>query len=106
MEVRYRFTAMAAIIDNHSKTVFKFELLGHLGRHQHEVAEQRLVLFLAFRQTGYRGFGNDQKMNRGLFIDIMDDEAMLVFMFDIRRDLPVNDFAEYTLIAHSMKGKG
>lgn len=106
MEVRYRFTAMAAIVDNHSKTVFKFELLGHLGRHQHEVAEQRLVLFLAFRQSGYRSFGNDQEMNRGLLVDVMDDDTVLVFMLDIRRDFPVDDFAEYTLIAHSMKGKG
>jgi hypothetical protein len=44
--------------------------------------------------------GDDQDVNGGLGIDIVEGQAAVIFVRDLRRDFPVDDFQEQVLSHH------
>lgn len=97
MQVRYGFAGVRPIVDHESETGSEIELLRELRGHVQEVTKDWLI------GDGRRGdarnqfLGNNQKVHGRLWINVVNDDAELVLMFDLRRNFAVDDFLKKRL---------
>lgn len=101
MEVRHRFARIRAVIDHQSITAFvQTERFGYFCRFQQQVAEDLVIIGFRFGNSWNDVFRNDQDMNRRSRLDIPKREDEIVFVDDLRRDLPGRNLFEQGL-AHA-----
>jgi hypothetical protein len=58
------------------------------------VAEQGLICGRGFADAGDELFWNDQKMDRSLGLDVMQNDAEVVLVLDLRGDFTIDDALE------------
>lgn len=63
-------------------------------RGKEDVAGKNLVFFSQVIERGDRFFGNDQKMNRRLWGNVMEGEHLVVFIDNLRRNFLGDNLAE------------
>lgn len=97
MEVRHRLARVRAMIDREPEATGESELSRHHAGHHEQMAEHGLVGRLSFADPGDDSLGNDQQMNGRLRLNVMDDDAELVLVFDPGRNFAINDFLEECL---------
>lgn len=97
MKVRHRLARVRAMIDCEAEATGESELLRHHAGHHEQMAEHGLVGRLSFADPGDDTLGYDQQMNGRLRLNVMDDDAELVLVFDPSGDFAVDDFLEECL---------
>jgi hypothetical protein len=91
MEMKNILAGRRPIVDHKTESVIDSLVSGNLPRLDHQMAEQTVILSRAVRQFGYRLFGNQQKMNRRLRINILEGQAKVVFVHNIGGNFAVDD---------------
>ena len=94
MEMRDGFAAVGAVVDHEAKAAGEVEFLGENAGGEKEVAEKRLVGGGGFTHAGTEFFWNDQKMDRSLGLDVVQDDAEVVLVLDLGGDFTVDDALE------------
>ena len=94
MEVGDGLGSVRAVVDDQAKAAIEVQLLGHHARGQQQVSEGGLIPERGFADARYNFFGYDQQVNGGLWLDVVEDDAVFVLMLDARRDLAVGDLLE------------
>ncbi len=72
-------------------------LIGYLGRGLKETAQKGLIPRPGLAQGADMPFGDDQDMNRGLGVEVLEGQDLLILQDHLRRDLAGSDFAENTV---------
>ena len=101
MEVQmlYALARVRAHIGDHTIAGFGHaQFLAQTGNHRVNVTQQRCVLLRQVRRGADMLFGNDQKMHRGLRIDVVEGQQSIILKQLAGRDLPCRDFAEQAII--------
>ncbi len=94
VEVGDGFAAVGTVVDDGTESLVPAELGGEFGDDRHHVAEEGGVFGSGFADAHNVFFGDEQEMGGGLGIDVLDDDAFVVFVLDGGRDLAVDDFLE------------
>src|SRR5258708_3565795 len=93
--MRHGLAAVAAVVDHDAITGFgDAEFPGQSGGGQQQVAEGGLVGGGRFTDAGNELLRDDEHMHRRLRIDVVDGEAELVLVRELRRNLAVDDLLE------------
>ena len=107
VEMRNGFSAVGAVVDDQTKTVFgEAFLFGDLRGGQEEVSEDGLIGGLGFGYASDRLAGNDEVVDGCLRRDVLEADAEIVFVDDVRRDLAIADFFKKRLFSHGERRIG
>ncbi len=108
MEVGDRFAAVGAVVDDDPEAVLREAfLLGDEAHAGEEVAEEVLVGGIGLGETNHRFPGNEQKVDRGLGVDITETQALIVLVNDLTGDLAIGDLLEDGFFSHgARRGRG
>ena len=95
MEMRHRFASIATVVDHDAISVFlQSSLISNQGRFEQQMTQQGMVLGLGFRKAGDGFLRDNQEVRRRLRSDIAKCQHQIVFIKNLRRDLPGNNFLE------------
>jgi len=94
VEVRYGFAGVSAMVDHEPKAMSQLKLARNRAGDEEEMAEDGLILGLGLANPGYHLFGDNQKVDGRLRLDVVKDDAVFVLVFDAGRDLARDDFFE------------
>ena len=94
MQVRHGFTGIRAAVDHDAETAFEIELLRHLRGDDEQMTNDRSIRFDDLADALYYFFGYNEQMDRRLRIDVVDDDAAIVFELDLGGDFTRDDFFE------------
>ena len=94
MEVRDAFAGVGAVVDDEAVAAGEVELFGDDAGGHEEVAQLGFVGGRGFTDARDKFFGDDQQVNRGLWLDVVNDDATVVLMLDFGGDFAVDDFLE------------
>lgn len=100
MQVRDRFAAVGAVVDDKTVAVREVLLPGDRRRREQEVPENVLVFAGGLTDARNEFFRNDQDVGRGLRIDVLQSDAVIVFVDLLRRDFAVDDLLENRFFSH------
>lgn len=94
VQVGHGFAAVRAIVDHDAVTGGEVELAGQVGGGEQQVAEQGLVgeRRLVDPRNGFLGY--DQNMHGRLRLDVVNGDAVLVFVSNLGGDFAGDDFFE------------
>ena len=97
-----RFTGVRPVVDHDAKAIGQSQFLSHgPGGHQ-EMTEDRFIAGRGFAEPRYQFFWYDEQVNRSLRLNVVQDDAGLILVFDARRNFPINDPLEDSF--HGNKG--
>jgi hypothetical protein len=94
VQMRHGFAGVWTVVHNEPEPLREIELLGHLPCDEQQVAEDGLISRSRFADARYHFFGDDQEVNRGLGLDVVQDDAQVVFVFETSGNLARDDFLE------------
>lgn len=94
MEVRDGFAGVGSVIDHETEAAGQLEFFGDRAGGEEEVAEDGLLVGGGVADAGDDGFRDDQEVDWSLGCDVMDDDAAIVLVFDLRGDFTVDDALE------------
>ena len=94
MEVGDGFAPVRAVVDHEAETGGKVELLCDEVRDEEEVTEDGFIGGGRLGDARNQFLGDDQQVDGGLRLDVVEDDAKVVFMFDLGGDLAVDDALE------------
>ena len=95
VEMRNAFATIAPVVDHQAIAAgFESETPGNLGRLEEEVPQEGLIFWQGLADSGDRLFGNHQDMHRGLGLDIVQCQNLIVFIGDFGGDLAGDDAFE------------
>lgn len=94
MEVGDGFAGVGAVVDDEAEAAGEVEFFGDDAGGDEEVAELGFVGGRGFADAGYQFFGDNEEVDGGLGLDVVDDDAAVVLVFDLRGDFAVDDFLE------------
>lgn len=101
MKVGDGLAAIRAVVDDEPEAGVRNALAtGDVGCGEEQVADQRLLRGVGFRDAKDGLTRHDQDVNRSLWSDVTEGDALLVLVNDVRRDFLVTDFLEQRLISH------
>jgi hypothetical protein len=95
MEVVDGLAAVAAGIDDDAVSVGEFQFAGQIADHQVDVADEVGIVVGQIGQRRDLFFGDHQHVGWGLWRDVVERQAAIVFVEDVGRDLFVDDLLEY-----------
>lgn len=96
MQVKHRLATILARIDGHSvASPRNAKFRGDLSCDQKHMAKKFFVLRLDFCQRSNLFLGYNQNVSRGLWANIMKDEAMFVFVNNFSRYFAIDDLLKY-----------
>ena len=96
VEMGHSFTTIGTIIDDQAETGFLKSFLLRDGlRHMDQVSQKSFISGSARRDTRDLLLGNDEQVNRGLGIDVMKGQALVVLVGDPGRDFAGDYLGEY-----------
>ena len=90
VKVGNRFTAVRAVVHDEAEAVFEIQLPGQSASGAEEVAEQGLVGGSGFADARDEFFRDDQQVNRGLRMEVVEDDAEVVLVLDLGGDFAVD----------------
>ena len=97
--VRHHLAGLFLAIEHQTVAVLQAELGRQLHCDQVQMAQEVAVLVLDLVMGGDHLFGDDQDVDRCLWIDVAERQAAVVFMDNVRLDLPVDDLKK-DVVAH------
>ena len=103
VEVEDRLASPGAIVDDHPEAVLiEPPPPRQLRSNPEHVPQKRSILLCGIRQTDQRLLGDHQKVGRGLRGDIVESQALIVFVDHVRRYLLAKDLGEHIvlIVAH------
>ena len=103
MEVGNGFAGVRAVVHDEAEALREVELLRDLAGDEEEVAEDGLVGGGGFADAWYQLFGDDEQVDGGLRLDVVEDDAVFVLVLEARGDLAGDDFFEDR--RHGAEGK-
>ena len=93
MEVGNGFATVLCVVDDDAESIFPIAFLpGDVPNPQKKVAEKFLIADVRFGNPGDGFLWDEKKVNRSLGRDIAEAKAEVVFVNDVRRDFPGDDF--------------
>lgn len=101
--MRDGFSAVIAVIDDEAKalvSVADSEFGGDFSGGEEECTKRGLILRLCLTNAGNDFLRDDQDVRRGLWLDIVEGGAEVVFIDERGWDLPGDDFFEDGFFAH------
>ena len=97
VEVGDGFAGVGTVVDHKAEAGGEMEFLCDEMRDVEQVAEHGLVGGGGFRNSRNQFFRDDQQVDRGLRLDVVQDYAEVVFVFDLGGNLAINDALEDSL---------
>ena len=94
MKVWNRLAGVAPIVDHDPETVGQTQFLRNDSGGNEEMAENPFVGGRRLGETWYQLLGYNEEMHGSLRLDIVDHEALVVFVLDLRRDFAIGDALE------------
>lgn len=91
MEVRDGLAGVRTVVNHDPKSVSQSELFGHNSSCDQEVTEDGFVRRAGFSQSRYQFFRYNEEMDRSLRLDVVQDDALVVLVFDPSGDFAVDD---------------
>lgn len=102
MQVRDGLAAMTAIVDGDSEPLDEFEFFGDLRCDQKEMPQRGLIPARRFSDARNRFFWNNEAMNRCLWINVVNNNAVLVLVFNFCGDFAGDDLLKKGGFAHGL----
>jgi len=107
VEVEDGLSGAGADVEDSAVSVFDVALAGDLGGGEMASSDDFCVGGLGFLQSGKMPFWNDEHVSRGLWIDVLEGEDVVVFMNFLCGNLPADDAAEeavgFGVLRHARK---
>ena len=100
VQVRHGLATVRVAIHDEAITLRQPQFLRQLHPHQHEMPQEGLIGWRCVVECANLFSWNDEHMRRGLWIDVVEREAKIVFVGDLRRDGLVEDFQEDVIGKH------
>ncbi len=98
VEMRDRLARIGAVVNHQSKTALgKAEFGGDFGGFQQQVTENPRIVGVGSEDAGDRFSGDDQDVDGGFGVGVMEGHDLVVFIDDLRRDITINNFLEKRL---------
>ena len=94
VQVRHRFARVRAVVHDEPEALRDLKLPGNGAGGKHQMAENSLVVRRGFGDSRNDFLWYDQQMNRGLRLDVVQHDAVLVLVFNAGGDFAVDDFLE------------
>jgi len=94
VQVGNAFAGIGAVVDDEAEAAGELKFFGDGAGREEQEAENRFVGGRRFAYTRNYDFGDDEQVHRRLRIDVVDDDAAVVLVFDFRGDLAVDDTLE------------
>lgn len=91
--VIYRLAAFLSVVDDDSESGFESLLQRHLGRHDEQMADQRLVLGGRVAQLRDRLARDHEEVSGSLRAQIAEGNALIILVEKFRRNLAASDLA-------------
>ncbi len=82
------------MVDHEPESLGQLELASDGAGDEQEMAEDGLILGLGFADARYHFFGDNQEVNGRLRLDVVENDAVLILVFDAGGDLARDDFFE------------
>lgn len=92
--MRNAFAGVGAVVDDEAEAAFEVEFFGDDSGGDEEMAELGFVGGRGFADARNHFFRNDQQVHGSLRLDVVDDDAAVVLVLNLRGDLAVDDFLE------------
>ncbi len=100
VDMKNGLSGLFAVIKNNPIVVDAL-FLRNLGAFAHDFTDELLI----FRRKACRSadmlFGDDEKVDRRLGRNIPEGQNVIVFVYDIGRDVSTGDFAEQAVVGHN-----
>ena len=94
VKVRDGLAGVRAVVDDDAEAVREVEFLRDDPGGHEKVAEEGLVFGCGFADARYQFFRDDQKVRGSLRLDIVENDAALVLVFDLGGNFAIDDFLE------------
>ena len=94
VEVRNGFAGVGAVVNHEAEAGGKVEFFCDDVRDREQVAEDGFVGGRGCGEAWNQLFGDDQQVHGGLRLDVVEDDAEVVFVFDLGGDFAVDDALE------------
>lgn len=94
VEVKHRLPSASAVVDCKAERIAAAKLFRNLARSQHEVTKERLVFSCGITKARNRFARDQQHMHRCSGIDVLERDALVIFINNAGRDLACDDFFE------------
>jgi len=94
VQVKHGLTTMTAGVDDGAVAIGQAQLPGDGGDHLQQMSGEFRVGSGEFSQRGDGLFGNEQNMHGCLWTDVVEGDAVLIFVDDACRDFAIDDFLE------------
>src|SRR4051812_6614067 len=94
VQMRDGFARIRTVVHNEPEAAAEGKFFGKDPRREEEMADDELIIGRCGFNPGNWFFGNEQKVHRRLRLNIMNDDAELVFVFDLRGNFASNDSFE------------
>ena len=104
MQVRDGLASICTVIDDDAKALGEFEFFGDLRRGQKEVPEGGLIAVFGFCNARDRFFWNNEAMHRRLRVDVVNDNAVRVLVFNFCGDFAGDDLLKKGGVTHGLIG--
>ncbi len=97
MQMKDALAGLGTVVDSQPEGLSAAGIGCHLARHQEQMAQQILVFCGGVDQPRNRLSRNYQQVGWGGRVDILDDDALIIFVNNIARNFAVDDFLEQRL---------
>jgi hypothetical protein len=94
VQVRYGLTGMRPVVHDEPKSFGELKFSRHDAGNDQEMTEDALILRFGFADAGNQFLRHDEQMHGRLWLDVVEDDAVLVLVFDPGGDFTVDDFLE------------
>lgn len=90
-------TVFSRIYHRPEALLLQTKLLGQLPDNSKEVSHQVLIFFRQIHKGGHMPFRDNQEMDWGLGVDVLDGQNVLILIYYLSRNLPCCDTTKDTL---------
>ena len=104
MKMRHGFTGVRTVVDDEAKAVREVQLLRDLASDEQQMPEYALIGGGGFAHAGDNFFRHDQQVHGRLGLDVVEDDAVLVLVLELRGDFAGDDTFE-NRFGHGFGGK-
>lgn len=94
VKMRHGFARVGAVVDHEPEAFGETEFLGDVSGDDEEVPQNRLVGGVGGGDAWDQLFRHDEEMHRRLWVDVVEDDAVFVLVFDPGRDFTIDDAFE------------
>lgn len=97
VKMRNGLAGIGPVVDDEAEAAREPEFLGDDPRGHQQMSEHGFIGRGRFADPGDELLGNDEEMNRRLWLDIVQDDATIILMLDLRWNLTVDDLLKNRL---------